>query len=829
MNRFETLPQMLHCFRDVEDKGIILIEDSTRETFISYRSLYRKALKRLGMFQARGISPGTEVILQIRDLEQFIVTFWAGVLGGLIVMPLTVRIQAVEEHVQGLTDILEHLDNPYVITDMDNGAGVVPAGVLTTAAIIEAEQETPGLVGSIHPCKPGDIAFVQYSSGSTGDPKGVILSHANILSNIRDILGVIGIYPEDESLSWMPLTHDMGLIGFHLSPLSAGSSQYLMPVSLFVRRPLLWLEKASQHRATVLGSPNFGLKLFLSACKGDRDYQWDLSAVRLLFNGAESIDENVCRRFTGNLNKYGLNEDVLFPVYGLAEASLAVTIPRPGEGIRSTVVPGQSVSFLEVGEPVPRCRLRVVDRHDNDVEEHTLGRIVIKGENVTRGFYKNSAATRAAFTADGWLKTGDLGFLRNGRLVVTGREKDTVVVNGQNYYLLDLERLAEEIEGIRSQKIAFCAVNGPSSQEEQVCAFLVFRRSLEEFIPVAQRLTRHILRKTGLALKHVIPVESLPITSSGKRRRFVLVQKYLAGEYGQILEAIRRHQAKNSTDPASPGSPKTLDDFEKQLSVILCRRLGIEAIGINDNMNDWGVDSLKVAALLADVEKVYPGVVKVVDFFTHPTIAEMAALIRERKGGKRPLPQQQALHFKLDTPTLKSLEKISAAEQVHPDILLLSLYIDLFRQAAKQSVVTVEASMNGETPLPLNIDFSGIEYFSHLLKNVRRALQERQGKPANIDPGLPFFYRHNGGERSAVELERFDFTLMVKGNAANHDLMFFYNTQRFPQETVHRLADSYLKLIATLVEKYFTAEGVKDAEKNLNKKTSASSAPPAVN
>lgn len=473
------------------NKGITFIGGEHDEVYVSYKEVYEKSLEVLYNLQAKGIQRGNELVFQIENNFEFVLCFWACILGGIIPVPVTVGNN--HEHRQKLLKILDILNNPYLLTD-DKGSKVLQklledglsedkiTVVAQRLVLVEDMMEVHG-TGVVYKPLREDIAFIQFSSGSTGDPKGVVLTHHNLLTNIDGIISGMAVTIEDSALSWMPLTHDMGLIGFHLSPLAAGINQYIMPTALFIRHPVLWLKKANEHRINLLSSPNFGFKYFLEFYKPEIASDWDLSCVRLIVNGAEPISVDLCKRFLNQMKDPGVKSNVMFNVFGMAEASLAVTFPPINEEIASIKLEreflfiGDSikevnnscdtnwVEFADLGCPVKGCSVRICADQGCVLGENKVGNIEIYGENVTSGYYNNPEATLNTIRADGWLNTGDLGFLRNGRLIVTGRAKDVIFVNGQNYYAHDVERVSEQVEGIELGRVVACGVFNSVAQK----------------------------------------------------------------------------------------------------------------------------------------------------------------------------------------------------------------------------------------------------------------------------------------------------------------------------------------------------------------------------
>ncbi|MGH8229757.1 MAG: non-ribosomal peptide synthetase, partial [Steroidobacteraceae bacterium] len=491
--------------------------------------------------------------------------------------------------------------------------------------------------GKPYRATPDDVAFIQFSSGSTREPKGVVLTHGNILKNGLGVSEVARFTSDDVSLSWMPLTHDMGLIGFFIYMFANRIRVNLMPTELFVRRPLLWMTLAARQRATLLSAPNFGYRHYLKVLAERPVEGLDLSAVRLIFNGAEPISAALCREFLERLAPAQLKREAMYPVYGLAEASLAMTFPAPGAPLRtlqldrhhlgiaeqaSSVEPGSrdAIELISEGKAIPHSRLRIAGDDDRTLPDGLVGHIQVSGENVTRGYFEDPEANAAAFTADGWLRTGDLGVIEQGDLFVTGRAKDIVFVNGQNYYPHDLERIAQDAAGLDLGKVVVAGVRPPGAQADELVVFVLHRMPLEDFLPVAAQVTRLLNERAGLAVSDVIPVKRIPKTTSGKVQRHLLERGYAEGEFAAELEALAALRAARR-EPASASRT----EIEEKLRSICSAALEGQLLGAEDNLFEIGASSLKLIEIHEAIDREYPGAIDLTELFEYPTIAELAS------------------------------------------------------------------------------------------------------------------------------------------------------------------------------------------------------------
>jgi acyl-CoA synthetase (AMP-forming)/AMP-acid ligase II/acyl carrier protein len=416
------------------------------------------------------------------------------------------------------------------------------------------------------------------------------------------------------------------------------SHAHFMPTELFVRRPLLWLTLATKIRATILCSPNFGYRHYLKVLseRAVADLGLDLSTVRLIFNGAEPISLDLCEEFLNRLAPAQLSRQSMYPVYGLAEASLAVSFPSLGTEVQSislnrhhmavggaprfvTRADADAVSLVGVGRPIPYCQLRVAGDNDVPRPDGQIGHLHISGDNVTRGYFENPEANAAALTEDGWLRTGDLGLMHEGILYISGREKEIIFVNGQNYYPHDLEAIAQRAQGLDLGKVVAAGVRRPGAQTDELVVFVLHRGEHADFLPLAAQVGRLINEHTGLEVAQVVPVNRIAKTTSGKIQRHLLERSYAEGEFDGVLaelarlrEAQRGHTSRSRTQ------------IEETLQRICNGALEGKRVGVDDNLFELGASSLKLIEIHEQIDREYPNEIDLTEIFDFPTIAELA-------------------------------------------------------------------------------------------------------------------------------------------------------------------------------------------------------------
>lgn len=399
----------------------------------------------------------------------------------------------------------------------------------------------------VFPIDPEDPCMIQFSSGSTQEPKGVVLSHANILANLNQIKIGMASGPSDVGCSWLPFYHDMGWIGGVLSPLHAGYVVHLLNPIDFLAEPLSWLKLLEKTRATLMIGPDFAYRVCARKITAEDAASLDLSSIRLALSGGEPVSAETLRAFSKHFQKAGFKDSALLPVYGLAENSLAVTFPALGQAFSSIDVDfdalsmGQvelardrrnSIELVSCGVPLQDIQLKIVDDEFRTLPDGRIGRILIQSPSMTSGYFENPELTQALFH-DGWLKTGDLGCRIRGEIYVVDREKDVIVANGKNLFPADLERKVSEIKGYKFGRAAVVSVFDRKAQREEVRAVIESR----EIWPWRRKaLAEKIVSRLGEVCDvtinqiHVVPPCTLPRTSSGKVKHYETKKKVMNGE-----------------------------------------------------------------------------------------------------------------------------------------------------------------------------------------------------------------------------------------------------------------------------------------------------------
>ena len=549
-----TLLHALATAAKLEDSvGITLLpeREGGAEQRISYRELYHRATRFSVALGMRGVDPGDRVLMVLPTSLDFVACFFAIQLLKAVPVPayppVGLRMKAGLER---LAMIAEHCGSRLCVTTGKLKALVGDlhlrvAGLEQLATIEELDAEG-GKSEERFRAGGDDPAFIQYTSGSTGNPKGVLLSHKNLVSNIHAIGQALRINRSDVVVSWCPLYHDMGLIGTLLFSIYWRTPLVLMSPTAFLARPSRWLWAIDRFKGTLSPAPNFGYGMCVSRVNEEERRGLDLSSWRFAMNGAEPVNYRTLVDFERVYRPHGFKLDDMYPVYGLAEASLAVTFPRPGSGVRYEVVDRQelangravlssgkgSMAVVSVGQAVPGHYVAVVDDKGELLPEREVGHVVVSGKSIMTGYYGDPQATEAVLR-DGWLWTGDLGYFADQNLYLTGRAKDLIIVRGRNIYAEDVERCAERVAGVRPGCAVAFAVHDEASGEEKVVVVAETRtRGKEERAALAQAVRERIAEFCEVVVHELVLADpgTIPKTSSGKRQRSTCRELYVAGQ-----------------------------------------------------------------------------------------------------------------------------------------------------------------------------------------------------------------------------------------------------------------------------------------------------------
>ncbi|MBU1172702.1 MAG: aminotransferase class I/II-fold pyridoxal phosphate-dependent enzyme [Proteobacteria bacterium] len=714
-----TLPNVIKLTAAIfPDKGIINIDANEAAQTQTYAELYHSAKCVLGGLRSKDLSPGDEVVLQVEEPSAFLSAFWGAILGGYIPVPLpTPEDGSMIESGERLAKVCGILKNPCIITDRnpEEFKDIKNSKVHVFSDLRWAFPPEK----KIHRPKSDDTAMLMFSSGATGDPKGVILTHKNLLSalelgamhfadvpandfrtvalgfnshvvrrklfkknktnpsnksetNLSDsFVGSMlnstkpGKYVLDSFLmikgdrvsanlnmgfddiilgNWMPYSHVIGIIMFHLGPLINGMNQITIKPKLFIENPALFLRLIHRYRISYIPLPNFAIKWLTTQITEENMKGIDLSCIKMIGNGSEPVSVTAARKFIDKFSKYGLDAKAMCFGYGMTETASGITASKLSElpvfhrvekeafFRDSKIIPAtseeNSIDLPDLGAPCQGLSIRIVDDNDNIVHENTVGHIQLSGPTITKGYYNNPSANEDLF-CDGWLRTGDMGFLINGQLVITGRLKDIIFVNGQNLYLNDIEDTISQIPGLSVLDLATVGYKSPDMDTESVILFVKTNEPKEALCVMLSHINKALLKAIGIKIDILVPVNEIPRTHTAKIKRFELRKQFKNNEFTNIVTA---DDAAQMTESLDTDQNTELTSTEISLIAIWKEVIEIEHIGKFENFFNLGGDSLKATKLAARICEEFNIELSVQVIFEHQTVKTMAIAIDSIKG-----------------------------------------------------------------------------------------------------------------------------------------------------------------------------------------------------
>ena len=563
------LPTFAHAIRSVEGltgTGFTFLQSDGSERHYSFDAVSREAVRRARHLAERGLRRGDRLGLVIPEGDEFVLTFLAALAAGVVPVPMypPLAFGKLDAYIETTAHILRAAGARQLLTTrkvqavlwslVDKVAGL--ESLLTVESLAGEASAPPPDPDAL---KPSDTAFLQFTSGSTAAPKGVVVTHAGLMANTRAIMTqTLRAVPGDKGVSWLPMYHDMGLIGFVLAPLVGPTPVVYIPTLDFVKHPGLWLDTVAKHRGTITFAPNFAFALVTRRTPERKLAALDLSCLKALGCGAEPNHPATLRAFLERFAPTGLRPQAILPCYGMAEATLAMSFcdlddelvtdrvaseayhaegraeaapDEPAGGDAAAADEVAPLEFVSCGRPLPGHALVVLDEQGNELPERRVGEIVFRGPSVAAGYFDNPAATAATFTAAG-LRTGDLGYFAGGQLYVTGRMKDIVILNGRNYDPQTIEWQAAEVPGVRKGNVV--AFSRPGAATEELVVVAETKEPAERQAALAAAVKERVQEQLFLPVADVLFLEpgALPKTSSGKLQRRKTRAQYLEGTLG---------------------------------------------------------------------------------------------------------------------------------------------------------------------------------------------------------------------------------------------------------------------------------------------------------
>ena len=585
-----TLVEVLewHAQHNPERSHIKVLGDDSDEEGLTYRQLLHGAQQVAAGLQQRGIQSGESVAIMLPTGCDYFFSFFGILLTGAVPVPIypPTRRSQLEDHLHRHGGILNNCLATLLIT-MPEAKGVarlLKSQVLSLRAVVTVADLSSVSAAYVRPSiTPDDIAFLQYTSGSTGNPKGVVLTHQNLLANIRAMGEAVAATPDDVFVSWLPLYHDMGLIGAWLGSMYFAMLLVVMSPLSFLSRPERWLWTIHRYRGTLSASPNFGYEFCLLRLEDEAIAGLDLSSWRLAFNGAEPVSADSIRGFIQRFEPFGFKAETMMPVYGLAESSVGLAFPplhrqpvidrigrdefsHSGKAVPADPADKTALQFVACGHALSGHHVRIVDSDGNDLPERQQGSLLFRGPSVTSGYYRNPQATQSLFVGD-WLDSGDLAYIAEGDIFITGRNKDMIIRAGRNVYPPEVEEAVGNIDGIRKGcVVAFAARDRHYATERLV--ILAETRITDQNIHQAlkQQISEISSDLIGLPPDEVVlaPPHTVLKTSSGKIRRSACRDLYEQNRLGQAPRSFWMQLARTAARSALPLARRLLDQFGRR-------------------------------------------------------------------------------------------------------------------------------------------------------------------------------------------------------------------------------------------------------------------------
>ncbi|MGI9414741.1 MAG: fatty acyl-AMP ligase [Hyphomicrobiales bacterium] len=535
------------------------------EHVLSFHDLRDRAVATGRKLLKAGLKRGDRVCVVAETGPDFLYVFFGCQYAGLIPcpMPYSMYIGGRDAYVERIAGMMTSARAGAVVASVDLIGQVSAAAEMAGVDVVLCHEDLQAIPDSgvdLVPFGPNDLAYIQYSSGSTSHPKGVLITQKAITANCHGILsGGLETNTADRAASWLPLYHDMGLVGFCLAPMLGQHTVDYLATTAFARRPVLWLKIISDNQCTITFSPTFGYDLAARRVNGSAG-DYDLSSLKAAGIGGDMVRPDVLEFFAEKMAPAGFDPTAFVPSYGMAESTLAVTFVPLKDRVKVDCVdrayyklsrravpagkeiehkPERQRTFVACGKPMPGHEIEVRDDNGNRLEERDIGHIVIKGPSVMVGYFEDDEASDQVMLDDGWLSTGDMGYMLDGHVVITGRSKDLILHNGRNIWPQDIEWAVERVEPLRGGDVAAVAVEGADGDDEVLVLVQCRLNGDNEREKLRRQVAAVVHQNAGVECDVVlVPPKSLPFTSSGKLSRAAAKAKFISGEIQEIAPRI---------------------------------------------------------------------------------------------------------------------------------------------------------------------------------------------------------------------------------------------------------------------------------------------------
>lgn len=645
-----------------EDKGIYIYNSLKDKEFISYKQVLERSQYLCELLRSAGLVEESKIMIRCNSNLNFIYSFWVCILGGFIAVPMDISQYNYNEEVN--LNVYNKLDDLYLLCDderlIEKESSYFGNKFTDLSKIVF--ENAKAVQFKIKENHADDIVCIQFSSGSTGQSRGVILRKKNIVANVNAIAERLEIQDDDIMLSWQPLTHCYGLFVYHVLPIIKGLDQHLIPTGVYMQNPLLWLQLANRLRATRLGTIPFALKHYLSIFnKTDSKDTLKLDCIRSITIGAEQVTFDLCNEFVTKLEMYGMSNQVMIPLYGLAESVTVVSLQEVNKcltkyGInQDTVEIGEEIEFLplsesnkkinvlEIGKPVNDIEVAIKDENMCSVKEKVIGHIFIKGDCVTSGYYHDDEANRFSQRCQGWFDTGDLGFMYEGKVTVIGRKKELLIINGKKYSCIEVEEIIRiGLKDESSERVVACSGLNVESNMEQSIIFIQYKGNMDDdkeqrrFLLLCNKV-RHILyEQLGISVDYILPIAEIPKTFSGKVRRVELMKRFLRGEYKMFVSKLYEEQGQETSEKNNIQEHQVMKTYSqsKVLATIISIIEDMFHVKVTDTdltFKDYGIFSINIPPFLMRVSEKFHINIKTSSLFSYPSIRKLAEYILELK------------------------------------------------------------------------------------------------------------------------------------------------------------------------------------------------------